>query len=340
MNTNNNSQKSLIYIIIAFIISAFLLIGLGVLGFSFYQTKMSKPPSVYHQDHQIPTKSLIPSPRITQTDEVQTSYKTITRANAEDENKTDVYIKKLDSEEETFLITLTDVYRQHSHNSEYHNGNLYIIRRIGYDGYPDKDWSDELWKYDSNQNGQKLYSSQGISFRVAANEKMIGIRSTEMILFIDTTGKILKVFTSRELRVNPEDMANRADILKWSSDNQSFWGWHTFGPTPSSFYEINVNTWEVKKYDVSELSFGTEGDLNTETKKVVYSNYPALYDVGSAEEFNRSGKEITLYIYDFVTEENKEIATSITKSFNPKWINNNSVEYDDPDGEGRLVYRL
>lgn len=327
-------------IVAIYALASIALLVLGAFGLWFYQNKISKPSFVNPPSDQTPTESLKPSLKITQPPEVKVSYETITKANPQDESKTDIYIKDSDNGVETFLMSLTDVYRQHGHNSEYHKGNLYIIRRIGYDGYPDDDWADELWKYDSSQNGKKLFSSQGLFFLVSPNEERIGIRSNEKVFFIDTEGRQIKQFLSEELDANPADMANGLDVLEWSSDSQVLWGWHTFGPVPASYYEVNVNTWEVKKYDVSALDMGSEGDLNTETKKIVYSDYPALFDVDGAREFKESGKKVTLYLYDFVTKENKEIATSIIKPLRPEWLDNNRFEYDNPDGEGRLVYSL
>ncbi|HIE38991.1 MAG TPA: hypothetical protein EYP77_07995, partial [Anaerolineae bacterium] len=56
-----------------------------------------------------------------------------------------------------------DFYAQHYHGSERHNGNLYVIRRIGYTpgGGRSTGWTDELWRYDLEGNGTKLYAAQG-----------------------------------------------------------------------------------------------------------------------------------------------------------------------------------
>lgn len=323
-----------------YVLASIILLAFGAFGFWLYQNKIAKLSFVQPPSSQVPTKTFEPSPEVVQPFQVKATYETVTKVNPQDESKTDVYIKKSDTGEEIFLMTLTDVYRQHVHNSEYHNGNLYIIRRIGYDGYPDDEWSDELWKYDSRQNGKKLFSSQGLLFLVSPNEEMIGIKSGEKVFLIDTGGRQIKQFSSEELDFNPSDMANGLDILEWSSGSQTLWGWHTFGPVPASYFEIDINSWQIRKYDISALSFGTEGDLNTETRKIVYSDYPALFDVDSAEDFKANEKKVTLYLYDFITKENKEIATSIVKPFKPEWLDRNSFEYDNPDGEGRLVHSL
>ncbi len=316
------------------------LLAFGAFGFWFYQKKIVEPSLVQPPADHIPTGVLESSPEVTQPVETIVNYETITKPNPQDESKTDIYIRNPNTNEEAFLMTLTDVYQQHGHNSEYHNGNLYIIRRIGYDGYPDDDWADELWKYDSAKNGKKLFSSQGLFFLVSPSEERIGISSDEKLFFIDTEGEQLKQYSSEELDANPADKPGNLDILEWSSDSQRLWGWHTFGPIPASYYEIDINSWQVRKYDVSALNLGTEGNLNTETRKIVYSDYPAMFDVDSLEDFEASGKKVTLYLYDFITKENKEITTSIVKRFNPKWLDNNRVEYNDPDGEGRLMYSL
>lgn len=262
-------------------------------------------------------------------------YEVVLKENPQDNNKTDVYIKNLDDGTENFFITLTDVYSQHYHNSEYHNGNLYIIRRIGYDGYPDETWSDELWRYDIQKVGKKLYSGKGIDFRVAPNEKYIAVCDDKLSI-INQNGNVLQTYTVAKLGFdNSQDL--RIGLLKWSNDGIQFWGNLFFTAYPQVFYKINTNSWSVDKYDISNLGFFSgDYDLNSNNGKIAYSNYPAMFDVDSAKEYEESGAKVNLKIYDLKTGKQQLVSTSITRKFEPKWVDSNTLEYNDPNSDSRI----
>ncbi len=74
--------------------------------------------------------------------------------------------------------------------------------------------------------------------------------------------------------------------------------------------------------------------------KSSYSDYPAMFDAQSAEEFEESQQPVTLSVYDFDGQSTQEIATSVAKPFNPIWLDDSSIECNDPGGEGRIVYAI
>ena len=259
----------------------------------------------------------------------------ITRPNPTNESKTDVYIQNISTQEEKLFITLDNVNREHYHVGEYHNGNLYIIRRTG---DPDKNWSDELWRYDAQGNGKELFSKRGLDFRVASDESTIavGYQSSEdsanKIAFISKNGEEIQ-----EINIDPT--GNYLDQLnKWSDDNSQFWGELQLGPTPKYIYQIIISSWDIKKFDVSQLGIGAEFELNANTGKIVYSDYPVLFDEDSKLQFLNSGKEVHLFLYDLNRQTSQIIATSIVEQFSPKWLDNDSIEYNDPNGGTRIVY--
>ncbi len=91
----------------------------------------------------------------TSTEEVSYAdkYTVTVKDNASGNSNYDVYITNNETNTEEFFGTIPNVYAEHYHNAEYHDGVLYIIRRIDYDGYPDNDWSDQLWAYTSADAG-------------------------------------------------------------------------------------------------------------------------------------------------------------------------------------------
>jgi hypothetical protein len=65
-----------------------------------------------------------------------------------------------------------------------------------------------------------------------------------------------------------------------------------------------------------------------------------FFDVTSAQEFEDGINTVTLFVYDFNTQTEKVIATSISKLFHPRWLDDRTIEYDDPSGEGKIVVTL
>jgi hypothetical protein len=267
--------------------------------------------------------------------------------NPQDSSRTDVHVKNVETGEEKLYITLSDV---HYHNSEYHNENLYIIRRIGYtpEEWDSEEWTDELWKYNADGKGTKLYSSQGLDFRVAPDERYIALcitdlkRTWEKLIFLDSPGNLAQEFTNDQLCGHDKKvhapMPAYLSLLKWSGDGSEFWSNLSAGPSPQTIYRVKVASWQTTTYDVSELPVPCEYDLNTNTGKLVYSDLPPMYVADDAEEFAKSQQQVTLFVYDFDNQSIQTIATSVAKGFHPKWLDDNTIEYNNPDGDDRIVY--
>jgi hypothetical protein len=291
--------------------------------------------------------SLPPTSTPTPTPSVLGAFELVTQPSSQDASKTDVYIRNSNTGEESLFITLEDVYTRHYHNSEYHNGNLYIIRRIGYEeGSSDEEWSDELWRYDSQGKGTCIYSTKGLDFRVAPDESHIAVRDSPSeseearLAFLSSQGNLVQGFTVDQLGDLDFPDPPHISALKWSDDGGALWGALQMGPRPQAFWRVMVGSWQVDTYDVLQLPIQSEYDLNANIGKLAYSDYPAMYDVQSAEEFEESKQPVTLFVYDFDGQSTQEIATSVAKPFNPTWLDDSSIECDSPDEEGRIVYTV
>jgi len=258
--------------------------------------------------------------------------------NPDDSTKTDVYIKNIDTGDMEFFITLSDVYREHYHNAEFNNGSLFIILRIGYDGYPDEDWADELWKYSDTGEGVKVYSSQGIDFRVSPDGTMIGLETQGKLIFIDPSGILLQELLFPILF--PEAEREILSLEKWSDDSSTLWVCTKAGPSPLFFAKVMAGTWETTTYNILHLPIGDEYDLNPNTGILVFSDHPVFFEVYGAEEFAESGTPVKLFWYVFATQEQVEIASSVSKHFDPIWLDDVTIEYTNPGGEDRITYTL
>jgi len=276
-----------------------------------------------------PDKPAKPLPQIP-----DNNYEVVLKENLQNSNATDVYLKNLDNDQEELFITLADVYSQHYHNSEYHHGNLYIIRRTGDVNSADGNWSDELWKYNSQKKGTKMYSSKGIDFRVAPDEKYIAV-SDKKLNMIDQDGKVRRTYTLNDLSLD-DNQDLQTGLLKWSDDSRQFWGDLFLAAYPQVFYKISIDSWKVAKHDVSKLGFSSDYDLNGNNGKVVYSGYSAMFDIQSAQEYQQGETEVNLVVYDLKTKVKKQVATSVAKAFKPKWITDDTVEYSDPGSDNRV----
>ena len=261
-------------------------------------------------------------------------YQILLKENSQDTTNTDVYFQNQKSWTEVFFLTIADVERHHYHNNELHNGNLYIIKRIGYDGYPDENWTDELWRYDLQKVGTQLYSAKGIDFRVAPNEEYIAIK-TDRLYIIDQQGDVVRTYAIDDLGIGDN---NGLDIglIQWSEDSSRLWGELSFTLYWQAVYAVQTSSWQVDTFDVSTLDMSAEKSLNGNTGVLAYSNYPALFDEESAKIYDKSGATVDLKTFDLRTKEQKYIATSITKPFYPEWLDENTLEFNNPDREDRI----
>jgi len=295
----------------------------------------------------MPTSTLA-SPLPTQTQEPQlrtyNGYEFMLISNPQDNSKTDISIKNLKTGEQELYITLPDIDVRHYHPCEYHNGNLYVIKKIRCDGHPEVEWTSELWRYDADEKSTKLHTAKDIDFRVSPNERYLAVRE-ENLVFLGSQGNPLQGITIKELSSHEDELHGplivRIHLLKWSDNSNQFWGALQAGPSPQTIYRVEVPLWQKVVYDISELHIPVEYDLNANTGKLVYSDYPQIYDVTSLEEFEKSQRAVILFIYDLNSRDIQNIQivdTSVAAKFYPKWIDDVTVEYDSPEEENRITF--
>lgn len=281
----------------------------------------------------LPSTSALPTSTLAAPDPNH-PYKAIYKKNPNNPTLTDIYLQRTDTRAELFYLTLSNIYTDHYHSREYHQGNLYLIKRIGYDGYPDETWTDELWRYDSSRNGTKLYSVKGLDFRVRSDEQLIAIITNENLELLDYEGQRIITFDSVSLIADPE-ITTAFGFEAWGTN--SIWLSNNFGPNLLGMAKLDTTTYEIKKYNLLGLPAGPEYALDINSEKIAFSNYPALFDTDSAQEYASSGAQVNLIIYDLNTKSQQKIATSITKEFQPKWLAAKTLEYTDPDSDSRVT---
>lgn len=330
MSTSPQGSK-IIWLVAVFVIATALIVGGSVYlwpGLIPKSIKQSLQPPTSSLQNQ--TRDLKPEPTVQAPDN---NYQVVLKENPQDSSKTDVYLKSPDNNKEELFITLTDIYTQHYHNSEYHHGNLYIIRRMGDISSANGNWSDELWKYDSQKQGTKIYSNKGIDFRVAPNEKYIAV-SDKKLSITDQNGQVIHAYVLNDLSLE-DNQDLQIGLLKWSDDSRQFWGDLFLTAYPQTFDKIDIDSWQVDKYDVSKLGFSDDYDLNSNNGKLVYSDYAAMFDAQTVQEHQQSGTKVNLIVYDLEAKTQTQVATSTAKAFKPRWVTDNTIEYNDPDSDNR-----
>jgi len=258
--------------------------------------------------------------------------------NPQESNNTDVYLQDMGTKEMQFFATISDINLQHYHPYEYHNGNLYIIRRKG-DYQESDDWTDELWKYYGPGEGSMLYSIKGLDFRVSPDEEYIALTGGdqfvgEKMVVLDVQENTEQEFAADQLVSGPAFLVGH---LEWSDDGSELWI-ESGGPGLFSFCRLNVTSWQIDIYDITETPITrAEYELNTNTGKLVFSDYPVFFDADSADQFKESQTDVTLFVYDLVTRNLQQIAVSKAKEFDPLWLDVTTIEYNDPGGDGRTT---
>ncbi len=258
--------------------------------------------------------------------------------------KFDVQVFNMNTREQALRVTVEDVYAEHYHNSEAHNGNLYIIKRTG--DINTENWMDELWKYDTTGQGTLLFSSKGLDFRVASDESYIALTYPlrpdfffDGLGFLDLAGggELVQEFPFETLT-----QEHSISLEGWSQDSSTLWVSFKRGPSPGYFANVDTASWQTSEFDLMDVGVGHENDLNPNMGKLVFSDLPAFFDAMSAQLFLESEDPVTLFLYDFATAEIQVIAEIIAHAFEPQWLDDNSFEYNDPQGElgERVIFLL
>ncbi len=269
-----------------------------------------------------------------QSDGVQPDeFSVVFEADPDNATKFDVQVFNVTKNEEALRVTVEDVNVHHYHNSEAHNGNLYILKEIG-DTSTD-DWMYELWQY-SAEGSRLLFSSKGMDFRVAPDESYIAL-SYPMppdsfygaLGFLDLAGggELVQEFPFESI---PEELS--IGLEEWSDDSSTFWVKFAAGPSPQIYSKVDTTSWQTMEYDLLDPGVGHENDLNPNISQVVFSDLPAFFDAMSAQLFLESENPVTLFLYDLDKAEIQVIAESVASAFAPKWLDDNSFEYYTPGG--------
>ena len=272
------------------------------------------------------------------------AVKIIIRSNANSQTTSDVLLKESKTGRITKFLTINDVYRQHYHAAEYHNGHLYVIIRPGGVSNFEKKQNrpNELWRYDQNGKGTKLWPSDLRDFRIRDDEGLIAVISSSQrnesnpsptLYLLGPDGKLKKAFPYKEPVWKDIAFEIWAGRYLWLNEYETV--------DIHSFFRIDTKTMAAHKYDISHLNLTCEDyDLNTASLLLAYSDYPPMFDAEDYREFKSRRTPVKLYVYDLGTKRRRFIARAVAESFSPKWVDAVTLEYKNPRGAGRIRKRI
>jgi len=80
-------------------------------------------------------------------------------------------------------------------------------------------------------------------------------------------------------------MAPMFDLLAWGPG--ALWLSNTFGPSLAGLVRIDSATFAPTKFDLLQLHAGSEFAVDVVSERLVYSDYPALFDADSLQAYER-----------------------------------------------------
>ena len=241
----------------------------------------------------------------------------------------------------------TDLYSGHYNFAQYCDNELYLIKRIDYQGSTDTEWSDELWRYTDEQTSQKIASAKGLDFDLSPSCQTL-IVSSDIDFKIyqkeDSVFKLAQTVTQDQLLA----VSSRSDISyvtladnPWAESDNAIWFTELLGSTGFIKYGFNGGNTEIIWYDTPQDMGKAAGEtaLNPETSQVVYSTYPFFGDTEGYNEFMANYTAVKLYLYDLTKQTKQLINQSVAKDFKPEWLDNATIKYNDPDSSDTKTYK-
>lgn len=233
-----------------------------------------------------------------------------------------------------FYTTISNVYTDAAHWYEVHGETIYILKRVGKTTAPN--WTDELWKIDSEKQQTKVASGQGLQFLVSPDNRYIAVALGSDMTVTDTKEKTDNAFAGTQLSLVSSDTIT-PQLLAWSNDGTNLWGYvdHTTEP---NFFRLTLPTATVERFGYPDGTFNMqEAALNPNLGVLAYSTYPQFFDTDSDAAFRASQRDVTLWQYNIFTQKREQLATAKATMFQPVWKDDVTVSYNNPDGSGTLT---
>lgn len=250
--------------------------------------------------------------------------------NPEDTSQTQVLLE-VGGDSRVFGV-IDNVYTHHYHPAEFVDGSLYVIRRIG--DIQTDDWTDQLWKYQTQDDGEILYEGQGVDFRVAPDGHSIAVfagASPDEVVILDPNGDAVQVLLTKEFL----DLNSDYSLSYLTMTNKGLWLSETQATQRMNVIGYDFDSGEIRRWDISDTPVGIhESDFNPESLLIVYSDYQYAFDQETEQELTDT--PVALYLFNLADGSKRLLVTSAKRhEFDPKWIDEAEIEFNALDGSGR-----
>lgn len=200
-----------------------------------------------------------------------------------------------------------------------------------------------ITKYDNNdENYEKVIYEGGFSkFSFSPNKEYMYIQNDNEVIIL---GKDYEILFKNRLYNNAENIEDGhfvdMQFINWTKDNKKLWVGTGYNASVMTFHLIDIENSTLDTFFTGENYGIMEIALNPDNGYIVYSTIPVFYESDAYNEFRNNQTIVYLYFLNLKTDEKIKITKSVAKSFRPKWINNKTFEYKDPDGDMRLTFNI
>lgn len=210
-----------------------------------------------------------------------------------------------------------------------------VSKKTDKDGY-----IKEVVKLDENENKTMIYAGKSIEISASPDGEYFII--IENPYYSNRTEGIrnLIILDTNDMIIFDEAIKSSmdTDIVPYGWNGEEFWALFTIMAGKPEILILNA---ETLMYEVIENKANSrEFDINMKNGWICYSDFPVFFDIDTYNDFKESKKDVNLYLYNIYSEEEIHVDTSIAKEFTPKWIDEYTFVYTDPDSDNRLKYTI
>ncbi|PIR52702.1 hypothetical protein COU76_05085 [Candidatus Peregrinibacteria bacterium CG10_big_fil_rev_8_21_14_0_10_49_10] len=253
----------------------------------------------------------------------QDTFSVELRQDTQDPAVTRAYVKRTSNAYP--FATVTDVYLTHPHPVELRGESLFVLRKILAEG---QDASEELWRYAITGEGVKLYAGKDMTFRASPQGTYLALVEGGTFVVLNRKGEEMQNLTVPQLAgesalqvqtmIEEEGLHPIVSLEGWSSNESMFWG-RVQWKGSTVLFRVDPLSGDLVAYNPTSLQGAEETALHPTTGKVLYA---------------LSGE---LHVLDLLQNTDVLIASSVRHTFHPRWIDRETVEYDDAEKKGERI---
>lgn len=201
----------------------------------------------------------------------------------------------------------------------YEKGIYTILRRENKDN--SNDWVDTLWYYSPTET-KKLYESQGLSFRVSANQTYIAVVTGNQLVLIDQVNNTEATYP---LETFSDEPGLQIQLMDWGR-NDVLWLSLIAQYETEAYIKLEASALDVDLYP-NRYVYTDDYAFNAKTGLMAYSDYPVMLDEIHLDDYLTSQVSTKLYLYDIERQKRKQIDIYTTNRFQPKWFSDEAFLY-------------